>query len=281
MKTGTICISLLTIAVFSSCIHMPFKSVSISTRESHIDLFDTSVDARSLANQVFHYAKTNQDDSYRADVWIYYSSNTHSESFKIYPSTAMQGKTDLVIADYDLTKYQAAKVCAYLVDKNGNRTLNAKTEEIDDYIDEVSYKGTITRIDLGCIPSYNYNFDWCDFMTNYRYLRNKETNFSVGVTAPDSSIKFVYCGTADFEYVGNENTRNIDCRKYRIRGEAFADEKGYMYVDRETNTVTEINMPVRNTPSYRSFKLLLVEKSTMSESEWDEFIIMETRKVIF
>lgn len=262
------------------CYFMPFEKSEFTKVSSTRNLF--SYDKRNLPDlgTVYHYTKSNQNDSKMANVWIYLTSETHTESFKIYPGAKLQKATDLVIAEYDIDGFFTKELIGYLVSKTGERKSNAILSSTNGETYTVVYKDTNYTIEVGHLPTYNYNFDWCDCAFMYRHLIDKDSDFTIGVTAPDSSMTFIYSGKAEFKYIETKEYKNIDCRCYEVSGEAFDKEKGYMYTNKTTGALVEIDMPVRNNPSYSSFKFSLVDEQQMSQNEWDAFILEKTKEAL-
>jgi hypothetical protein len=255
---------------------MPFTSQSFTETTSSLDLFQYNSEAMADEGVAYHYIKSNQDDSYSADEWNYIESPAHTESFKIYPFSRIQGKTDLVVADYNIEKYFTSNVTAYLISKNGDRNVNATTTSEDGIEYKFSFGNDSYSVTVGHVPSYNYNFDWCDFTFMYRHLINKESRFEIGVLVPNSSIKFIYAGKATIEYIDTRSFKDRNCRFYKVYGEAFGDKEGALYMDAESNFLVEINMPLKNNGNYNSFKYTLVDSIKMTKEEWNSFINEKT-----
>ena len=266
--------------LFFCCASMPFKEKAFDSVSSSLDLYSFDKSATADIGAVYHYEKSNIDGSSKADVWIYIASETRTESFKIYPSTKLQGRSDLVIADYDFKIMSAAEINAYFVNSKGERTLNAKAFTADGKKYEFIIGKQKQSVDAGNIPSFNYNFDWCDLGFTYRHIADKKTRFETGVIVPNSQLKMIYAGKCSFEYRGIENFKGYDCYKYEISGEAFNEKSGNLFADSNTGIIIEINMPLRNNPGYNSFLFTLVDKFNFTNDEWNDFILSETKKVI-
>lgn len=262
------------------CWSMPFSKASFKNSTSTLNLFSYSEDNIPDIGTVYHYNKSNRNGSYIAEEWIYIESNTHTESFKIYPFARNQKFTDLVVADYDLSKFYAKSINAYLVSTTGERKLNVSTTSSNGETYTVLFGNDKYDLKVGHSPSFNYNFDWCDFAFMYRHLIKKDQNFTIGVTVPNSFIKLIYAGKADFKYMGIIEYKNIISIKYEISGEAFGTEKGYLYTDLSTGALVEIDMPVRNNGNYDSFKFTIIDKQQMTKLEWDDFILKQTREAL-
>lgn len=264
---------------FLGCWSMPFPSYEFTITTSSLDEYEYR-EARSDIGSVYHYAKTNSDDTNRSDVWIYVASDDSTESFKIYPLARLGNATDLVIAKYDNGRYFTKKMNAYKVLRSGERKLNAVCESLDGETYRVSAFGQTYEFRVGHLPSYNYNFDWCDMAFMFRHLSNKRKTFSIGVIAPNSTLRFGYSGKAVFQYVGERPLDSRDCEYYEVSGDPFRKDKGHLYVDRDMEIVRELNMPAPNTGSYNSFKFRLVDESVMTEKEWNDFITAKTNETL-
>jgi len=260
----------------SACTNMPFANAEFETVSDQTGRYAFAASNVPDVGTAYQYVKSNQDGSNAASVWIYLESTTHTESFKIYPFTWLQGKTDLVTADYDPLFFAASEVDAYLVAPDGNRFLNAETKS-DGATLTFTYKGSEYSVTPGCVPAYNYNFDWCDFAFMYRHLIDKDSAFTVGVTAPNSSMTFVYAGEANLTYTGRESHLEHDCRSYTVSGAAFGGSEGHLYTDAATGALVDLDMPVRNNPSFSSFRLTLIGTRNFTVEEWDAFVLQSTK----
>jgi hypothetical protein len=268
------------VTTLSGCWVMPFSEAPSDATSSSTE--DYAFDPKNVADigTVYHYEKSNQDGSKKAQVWMYLASPSRTESFKIYPLTWLQGKTDLVIADYDLSLFYAKSVEAYLVGRDGGRELNASTTSSDGEIFKTTYKGSTSSFTVGHTPAYNYNFDWCDLAFMYRHLKDKEKDFAVGVTVPDSSLKMIYAGKAELAFNGYATHLSHHCRSYKVSGEAFHGETGTLLADSTTGALMLIDMPVRNNGNYSSFKLSFVDSFVCDDEGWKALIAQKTDEAL-
>jgi len=261
---------------------MPFTEDRTNSYGSTIDQFSYNPDGMHDIGTVYHYNKSNIDGSKKSDVWIYIKSNNSTESFKIYPGAYKSGITDLVIADYDYKTFTISELSAYLIYNNGQRKINAKMTSGDGNkfnlkIGKQDQKGY--EVSVKHVPTYNYNFDLCDFSFMYRHLRNKNGTLNFGVIAPNSFMKFVYAGKASLIYVADEEKNGVLCKKYEITGDAFGNKKGYIYYEKQNGYLVEINMPYPNNGNFNSFNMILKNKTELSLEDWNNLIINETNKL--
>ncbi len=267
------------VTLFSFC-SMPFSKADFTEQTSSLDLFSYDIENVPDVGTAYRYEKSNRNGSNKANVWIYIASGTHTESFKIYPSAKKAKATDLVIADYDSNGFFTSSIKAYLVSIEGERKLNVTSDSKDGKTYTVKRGSSEYQYDVGHTPTYNYNFDWCDFSFMYRHIIKKTQDFEIGVSVPNSFMKLVYAGKADFTYLGEIEHLEKNCFYYKVSGEAFRKEKGYVYFDSESGLLVEIDMPVKNNANYNSFKFTLKDSQKLSRAEWDAFIIEKTKEVL-
>lgn len=280
MKIKNIVLSIVTLSfslLLVGCWSMPFHKAMYKEVSSSTNLF--SYDEKNVPDigAVYHYKKSNLDGSYASDEWNYMESYQHTESFKIYPFSKIQNKTDLVIADYNIQGFYVTALNAYLVSKNGDRKLNVTITSNDGLSYRIQFGKNDYALQVGHTPSYNYNFDWCDFFFMYRHLIDKESTFDIGVTVPDSQMKLIYAGKAYIKYIDNRTYHGFDCRYYEISGDAFSSQTGALYMDRADGKLIEISMPVRNNGMFNSFKYSFVDKTEMIKEEWNALILQKTK----
>jgi len=261
----------------SGCWSMPFHKSAYQEVTSSKNLF--SFDEKNVPDigTVYHYKKSNLDGSYASDEWNYMESYHHTESFKIYPFSKLQNRTDLVIADYDIKDFYVTALKAYLVSKNGDRKLNVTSSSNDGLSYRIQFGRNDYAFQVGHTPSFNYNFDWCDFFFMYRHLIDKESTFDIGVTVPNSHMKLIYAGKTRIKYIDNRTYHGIDCRYYEISGDAFSSQTGSLYMDKANGKLIEIAMPVRNNGMFKSFKYSFLDKTEMTKDEWNAFILQKTK----
>ena len=280
MKIKNVLLSIVVLSfslLLIGCWSMPFHESTYKEVSSTVNLF--SYDEKNVPDigMVYHYKKSNLDGSYGSDEWNYMESYQHTESFKIYPFSKIQNRTDLVTADYDTNRFYVTALKAYLVSKNGDRKLNVTMSSNDGQSYRILFGKNDYTIQVGHTPSFNYNFDWCDFFFMYRHLIDKESTFDIGVTVPDSQMKLLYAGKTRIKYIENRNYHEIDCRYYEISGEAFSTQTGSLYMDSTDGELVEISMPVRNNGMFNSFKYSLLDKTKMTKEEWNAFILQKTK----
>lgn len=269
-------------------IRIPYKQVEVNQIENLTGQFDIQSTSYDRAGWVYHMIKSDQNDRYKCEEWIYYPTASRSESFKIYPMAKAQKALDLVCADYNYETFMPDNISAYLIRKDGTREKNSVVYYYkDSFKDTYREKECINKI--GCIPSYYYNFDWADLITMIPYLKDKQKDFEAGFICPTYSvidqlikgnINTVYSGKTHFMYIGQENYNNCLCNIYKVEVEGFENKLGKIYIDANNYDLIEINMRLSDNPSYNSFKFILIDKKQISLNEWNEFITKKVNEVL-
>jgi hypothetical protein len=135
---------------------------------------------------------------------------------------------------------------------------------------------------VGHYPVHNYNFDLASLNFAFRHLTNPVGQFEIGVHMPRFDMlhlgRFEYVGKAKIQYQAEESCHDVTCRKYTLSGEAFADEIGYLWVNKERGYFEKVEVPVRDNPGWKDFKLELTGVDRMSEEKWSAFVQRRTEE---
>jgi len=118
------------------------------------------------------------------------------------------------------------------------------------------------------------NFAW-------RYLVDPEAPFTIGVLdptfKPEGELLF-YRGDARIEYVGEERLHGKQCRRYRISGPGIGDTTGSLWAPVDGEWLERIEIPFPDNPDWKSFRLELQGKETMTPEAWKRFIARSLKK---
>lgn len=267
--------AILVLLVFS-CRLMPFKKESFEVVEYSVNDYSTQANMAEDIGRVYKYRKSNSDGSKAAGVWVYVKSESRTESFKIYGENSLY----LVTAEYDLESFFTTELLSHSLKKDGTQSLEGEMVSDNGETYHTSVGSSTYQVEVGHVPSYNYNFDWVDLSFMHRHLINKTKDFTTGIIVPDGSFAMVYGGKVLFEYMGIIDKNNHSCHQYKISGNAFNDETGYLYTDVESGICVEIDMPVQNTGGFNSFLFSLEEEFDLSSDEWDKFIKEKTNELL-
>ena len=255
---------------------LPYKeSVEIKEKRDLRHFFNPSV-INDRSGYVYHYIKSNQDDSFAADVWIYYPDKTHSESFKIYPVSKLQGFLDCICASYDLENYQISEIQAKMVKKNG-KIENGILGIYKPYKRNIKMGKKEFANEFDIIPTFDINFDLTDMNSMLPYLIDARKDFSFGLTNVNKASllagpQFLYLGELKCSYLQDETYKDKDCSVFSMSLENFEELDGKLYVENGTNDLVEINTQLSGNPFYQSFKLTLLDKKQITIDEWISFM---------
>jgi hypothetical protein len=263
--------------VYSASHAADFSQVSTS-----LDQFKYQPD-RITTGAVYHYTKSNIDGSRPASVSLYIASPDHFEVFKIYPNSTV---TTLVTADMDWATFSPRKLTSYDVHAGGSRTLVIEGQSApgDLYFFNAANllwaKGKTSYAPIGHYPVHNYNFDLASLNFSFRHLVDPTQDLEIGVQMPWFDFVHIgemeYLGKARIHYLGDEACHATQCRKYSISGEAFGQQQGYLWVNKDGGYFENAEIPVRDNPAWKDFKLELTGTEQMSAQAWDQYILSQT-----
>ena len=284
MKVSKVMLPLaLVTTLFTSCQAMkhfaplPYKeNVEVTTHVDKTNQYEIKEDSYDRTGYVYHYIKSNQDDSFQADVWIYYPDSLHSESFKIYPISKVQGFLDCVCATYDKDTFMIKEIEGKRVKKNG-KILGGIKGIYNGYNRKVVMGKKELSNEIGILPTYDINFDLTDLNSMLPFLKDNKKDFSFGLTNVKKehflgSPSFLYLGELKCEYLGEEEYKNQSCSVFSMKLQNFEDLDGKLYVNTENNDLVEINTKLCGNPFYDSFKFTLLDKKKTTREEWTSFM---------
>lgn len=226
---------------------------------------------------VYHYTKSNLDGSKPITVSIFITAKDSLEVVK-----AEEGLIDSahVIAEMDWNRFSASRLNAGVILKDGSRQQRV-TLELSTKDDSVLIKvgGQEKVVSIGHYPFHIYNFDFIGLNFIFRHLTDPKSGFEIGVGDPtfDERI-FAYKGKASLQYVEDARLHGVECRKYRVGGEAFAGREGTIWVNKKLGHVENIEIPVRDNPDWKDFKFELKAIQKMTPEEWKKYMFSSIGK---
>ncbi len=263
--------------IYSTSHAVAYRSVSTS-----VDKFKYQPD-RIPVGTVYHYTKSNIDGSYPVSVSLYLASRDYFEVFKMYPNASA---TTLVTADMDWASFSPRKMTSYDVHAGGDRTLviEGALTPADRYDFNVAnllwVKGKQTSAPVGHYPVHNYNFDLASLNVSFRHLIDPTQDFEIGIQMPRFDFvhlgQMEYLGTVRIHYLADEACHATQCRKYSISGEALGNQPGTLLVNKAGGYFEKVEIPVRDNPAWKDFKLELSGIDQMSEEAWNQHILTQT-----
>lgn len=224
---------------------------------------------------VLHYVKTNIDGTKPEYVSQYISNADTLESFKFHIKGDRAG---LVIAEMDWKHFAAGKLTSWRVYEDDKRELfgtiefdfSAKTGTTK--IPSVSDKPDSFTLPLS--PTHLYNFDLASLNFALPHLRNPKGEFVFGIADPTfgASDKLVeYKGEVTMKFLADETRNSVRTRKYSVNGKGLQNKGGYIWVNKEHGWMEDMEIELPDNPEWKSFKLKLLRRETMTKTAWDEF----------
>ena len=220
---------------------------------------------------VYHYTKSNLDGSKPITVSVFVTAKDRLE--------VMKAEEDLidsahVIAEMDWNTFSASKLDAGVILKDGSRQARAflqlSTKENSVLI---KLGGTEKSVAVGHYPFHIYNFDFVSLNFIFRHLIDPKAGFEIGIGDPtfDADI-FAYKGKALFQYVEDARIHGVECRKYRVTGEAFGGKEGTIWINKKGGYAENIEIPVRDNPDWKDFKFELKAIQKMNPDQWKKYM---------
>lgn len=280
------------ISFFTGCValqrfhKLPYQNnVTFKEQQNLTNQFEINKKSYDRSGYVYHYIKSNQDDSFATDVWIYYPDQFHSESFKIYPISKTQGFLDCICASYDKNNFQIKEIDGKAVYKNG-KIKSITTGFYDNYkrTTMIGKKEIITY--LGIIPSFDINFDLTDLNSMLPFLKENNKDFEFGFTNIKRNsilgpIDVLYLGKVTCGFKGNIVKNNQKLNIFDIKLQNFENLDGKIYINSSNNDVIEINTKLCGNPFFDSFKFKLIEKNKISSrKEWEDFMKKKAAEIL-
>ena len=268
-------------------IPLPYKNnVTVNQIENFCNFFsEEEVEIGSIYDKtgtLYHYIKSNQDDSKPADIYVYYPTAVRSESYKLYPQT--HSNIDLVTCDFDLEHFQPKKMEAYFVNGKYEVTKVCEALYTDNTVKTILKNEVKAPLKYGAMPLFNINIDFVDLITMIPFLKDKTKDFSFGMMNTNCSTRIdilksilglnkqinMYVGKVDCKFIEESIYKSKKCYIFDLVVNGYENLDGKIYIDTENYDVIEINTKNCGNPNYKSFKFSLAEKNKISVNEWNK-----------
>lgn len=230
---------------------------------------------RVAVGTVYHYLKTNVDGTQPENISLYIANTTRIESFKFHEKGSRAG---LVTAEMDWATFIPAKIESWQVSSKTERKLFATlTYKPADQSVEVSIpamKPTSEFARIGLLPFHLYNFDLASLNVSLPHLIDPKRRFTVGIADPTfkpDGPMFAYRGGLTFTFQKDEVRNRVKCRRYSAAGDGIGG-KGTVWVNKKGGYIEDMEFDVANNPDWKTFKLKLIKKETMTADGWQQFI---------
>lgn len=225
---------------------------------------------------VLHYVKTNIDGSHPEYVSQFVASGEVLESFKFHPKSPPAG---LVVAEMDWKFFAAKRLKSWRVPGKGARTLfGTLTFDAAARRGEVSLptvRSASETFDFKRVPIHLYNFDFGSLNFAFPHLLDPKGSFHFGVADPtfkESGPLVEYKGEVMVSYVRDERRNNVAVRKYRIDGAGLQNRGGFIWVNRKSGWIEDMEIELPDNPEWTSFKFKLLRVERMSRAGWEKFV---------
>ena len=225
---------------------------------------------------VLHYVKTNIDGSLPEYISQYIAAPDRMESFKFHPKGTRAG---LVIAEMDWRNFGAKSLKSWQVFANNERRLfgtisfDAAARKAE--VSLPSIKSDAEFVDLKHFPVHLYNFDFGSLNFSFPHLAKPKKEFVIGVTDPTFQEKGAlveYKGEVTVTYVAGEKRNKTETRKYKIDGAGLKNRGGFIWVNKKTGWIEDMEIDLPDNPDWTSFKFKLLKVEKMNRDEWEKFI---------
>ncbi len=233
--------------------------------------------SRSLAGTTLHYVKTNIDGSSPEYVSQYFADDSTMEAFKFHPKAFPAA---LVVAKMDWTSFSAAGLSSYRINSKSDRPLFATiTFDRSKRVSEVSIptmRKDVEKFELPHFPIHLYNFDLGSLNFSFPHLRDPEGSFVIGIADPtfsESKPLAEYKGKVSVKFVANERRNGVAVRKYSIDGSGLQNRGGFIWTNRKTGWIEDIEIDLPDNPDWKSFKFKLLKAERMTRPQWEKYIL--------
>jgi hypothetical protein len=220
---------------------------------------------------VYHYVKSNKDDSAPEQVALYVADRDTIEVMKFREPRSTVTNTVRATMDWSLasvSKLESAQVSQLGSEKpvaiaEYSALSRSLTVEIFGHARQI--------LQIGYVPFHVYSFDFASLNMAFRHLKDPLAEFTIGVTEPTFAATgpiFAYRGEATISYVGDEIRNNALCRRYRISGAGIGNREGLIWVNKAEGHIVDLEIDKPNHPDWQSFKLKLMSREIMTAEQW-------------
>ena len=262
---------MISILIFSACSKSnPFTEEFFEETTYSIDQFNYQEDKIEVGT-IYNFQISNSDRSYVKKVSLYIADTNRIEAFKIYPRSS---STYLVVAEIDWNIFSIKKIQQIEIEKDLSRKNTIELHLLDNP-DNNYLMNNKKKIPTGHFPASNHGYDFSDLNFVFRHLANPKSNIEVGILAPIQEM-IAYTGRMLITYVGEETYNNHECYKYSLSGRGISEKEGYLLVNKESGYFEYMELDANYHKYMDFFRYELMSVSTMSQVEWETFVIRET-----
>lgn len=235
-------------------------------------------DTAEATGRIYHYVRANQDGSSPEHVWVYRAA---ANKLEVYKATARCTDAAFVTAWVDPESGRASMI-------NGGRLMPEARHE---NFATIAYDGTagMLRADAtlpdGAVREqlrvreanwHLYDFDLATLSLQTMALADPRAGFEFGLpmidTEPRDGNYLRHLGTAEAEFVGEEDYRGTPALRFEVGGAEIGDRGGPLWIDATDGHVlgAEWNMP--NHAGMTDFSLRLAGTFDRGEAGWNALL---------
>lgn len=248
-----------------------------TTAKSDLRFGDYRVDAsREHVGRIYHYLRSNRDDTLPEHIHVYHKSRTQIEVYKMVRRCV---NAALVTAELDFDLWSATRLVGGRLARDGAQdgfavlTLDPEALRIDAVV-TLPDQEIRRSLDLKSTPWRLYDFDFAEFTIFAQHLRDYSKDFSVEmalIVADPANPEFLQrLGEAKATALGLDKDRGV--YRYRLEGEAFG-EGGALLLDAKNGHVVEVETAVPNHLEYDDFKLVLQGVEDGGPQAWRRLLL--------
>lgn len=197
------------------------------------------------------------------------------ESFKFHPKSDRAG---YVIADMDWKVFSAKKLTSWQAYVNEKKLFGTIVFDAAAKRAEVSIPAARAETESFAIkhfPVHLYNFDFGSLNFAFPHLKDSKKTFVIGVSDPTFSDKgplVEYKGEVTVTYVAEETRNKVKTRKYKIDGVGLKNRDGFIWVNKKTGWIEDMEIDLPDNPDWTSFKFKLLRTEKMTPEQWQQFM---------
>ena len=230
---------------------------------------------------VYYYIKSNRDGSYPARIFIYIADDEHLEVLKL-EEHGMDAA--LVKAHIDWNTFSADQLNSWILTPDGNHREQASlSSSYEEETFTISWQGRADVVKIGHYPVHIFNFDFISLNHTLPHWDHPEGEVRIGVLQPNfdpnPETLMKYEGMVAIKYIEQEKHNGQPCLKYSLGGEGLRGHTGVMWLNEETRTIEDIEIPIPDNPDWNDFKFKLTLTEYMTPQQWIEFMDSEIKKL--
>ncbi len=234
---------------------------------------------REKLGRIYHYVRSNTDDSVAERVSVFREDRTHVQVYKARgrcePATVVKAELDLdLMSPVKITGGRldpGAKIeeFAFLHIDRETKKLGLRVELPDQRID--------SDVAIEAYPWHLYDFDLASLTVLTPYLKDPKAGFSFDLVLvlydPELDPPIQHMGRAAAEFQTLEERNGQSSLRFKVAGPAFRDQGGDLWLDADSGHIVEARFKMPNHLGYRDFKLTLTSVDDGGADTWRAYLL--------